>query len=128
MKTVDYDPVVFGFAFDKWLKKCDEMYKDDGRDKLGYHLLHKVGRKYIKVISCSGNQHGAWAFVELETGNIYKPAHWKRPETKHARGNIFDNDGGMKYMQWTGPMYMTAINGITKEEDADYNNPKWYES
>ena len=128
MTLVQIDTVALQIAFERWFEKCDELYQDNGRGpKLGYHLEYEFGRKYIKIINCTGNQRSVWAFVEMKTGNIYKPANWKRP-AKHTRGNIFDKDGGMKYMQWTGPMYMTAINEINKEKEADYNNPKWYES
>jgi len=45
------------------------------------------GRKYARVwkgTSC-------YAFVELSTGDILKPASWREP-AKHARGNIFNPD------------------------------------
>ena len=117
-------------AYDAWFKKCDALYQADGRKrKLGYHLESRFGRKYIKVCNNTGNQTGAWAFVEMETGNIYKPAHWKRPELNKPRGNIYDEHGGMKYITWTGPMYIDSIKKVkTQEEAEDYNNPKWYES
>jgi hypothetical protein len=122
--TITYEPIVFQCAFEKWFKQCDGLYQDDRRKKLGYHLDYKFGRKYIKVLNNTGNQTGAWAFVELETGNIYKPADWRKP-AKHARGNIFDKDGGMKYMQWTGPMYMGTIKEMNKKTE-DWEDPRNY--
>jgi hypothetical protein len=119
--TITYEPVVFQGPFEKWFKQCDSLYQDGRRKKLGYHLNYKFGRKYIKVLSSTGNQTGTWAFVELETGNIYKPAGWRKP-AKHARGNIFDKDGGMKYMQWTGPMYMETIKKMNKKTE-DWEDP-----
>lgn len=121
-----YDPIVFQDAFEKWFKQCDALMKEDGREKLGYHLEYKFGRKYISVINHTGNQTMQWGFVDMETGNILKSAGWAKPETKHPRGNIFDKHGGMKYINWTGPMYMDSIKAIEKDEEADWNNPEWY--
>ena len=116
-KHMTYDPVLFSEAFDKWFEKCKALYRSGGRDKLNYTLSYKFGRKYIKIISFTGNQHGAWAFVEMETGNILKPASWKAP-AKGVRGNIFDKYGGMKFISWTGPYYLESIKSVEKEEEA----------
>ena len=42
------------------------------------------GRKYVKVI----RDRSVYAFIEVETGDIYKPASWSAP-AKHVRGNIY---------------------------------------
>ena len=41
------------------------------------------------------------SFVEVATGNVLKAAGWKAP-AKHARGNIWDDDGGASALVVTG--------------------------
>jgi len=120
-----YEPIVFQAAFEKWFKQCAELYTDGGRADLGYSLEYKFGRKYISIIGNTGNQRMQWGFVDMETGNILKSAGWKKPETKHPRGNIFDDGGGMKYINWTGPMYMDQIEAIQREEEFDADWDGW---
>ena len=125
----NFDPVVFQGAFEKWFNQCNDLYKDDGRLKMGYCLTYKFGRKYISIIALTGNQKMQWGFVDMETGNILKSASWGKPETKHPRGNIFDEHGGMKYIAWTGPMYMDSIKMMQEaEQDAweSWDDPRNY--
>ena len=55
-------------------------------------LTYTKGRKYAKII-----QEGSRvvAFVDMKTGDIFKPAGWKAP-AKHARGNLFSEQGGFE--------------------------------
>lgn len=48
------------------------------------------GRKYAKVISSNenGNHKSVFCFVDRKTGEVYKPASWKSPATKHVRYTI----------------------------------------
>lgn len=62
--------------------------------------LHK-GRKYIKV-EVGGS---AFCFIDKTNGDVLKPASWSAP-AKHARGNIFDNSNGLKYVGPYGPAYL----------------------
>lgn len=64
-----------------------------------------VGRKYIKVIVESSGSRSAYCFLDSE-GNIYKPASWKAPSTKHIRGNIVEDDN-YSFRKGLGP-YGTA--------------------
>lgn len=51
------------------------------------------GRKYAKVISSSGeNQNFVFCFIDRKTGDVYKPASWKSPATKHVRYTITDEE------------------------------------
>ena len=43
-----------------------------------------VGRKYIKIIQVDGGVH---AFIDKNTGEVYKPASWKSP-AKHVRYDL----------------------------------------
>jgi hypothetical protein len=47
-------------------------------------------------------RNSAWAFIDLTNGDILKPATWRAP-AKHSRGNVFDDDYGMKYIGPYGP-------------------------
>lgn len=51
----------------------------------------KRGSKFLRVFSNNGTQSHCYCFVELATGDIYKPATYKAP-AKHARGNIYGED------------------------------------
>jgi len=57
--------------------------------------------KYLRVV----RDRSAWAFVDKTTGDILKPASWAAP-AKHARGNIFDQAGGMAHIGPYGPNYL----------------------
>ena len=65
-----------------------------------------TGRKYIKLWNTEAFDGGEarinriHAFVEVSTGDIFKPANTKAP-AKHKRGNIYD-DGGRASMDASG--------------------------
>ena len=44
----------------------------------------KIGKKYIKIIQVNGGVH---AFIDKNTGEVYKPASWKSP-AKHVRYDL----------------------------------------
>lgn len=51
------------------------------------------GRAWIRVASFYGTDASggrcAHCFVEVATGNVFKPASWKGPERNFPRGNIY---------------------------------------
>lgn len=103
MKTLD---PVFGTRLFEWLADCqklvDDFYKNSYmRPKL---TISQSGRKYVRIVK-EDSQDMVYAFVEIKTGDIYKPATWAAP-AKHARGNIFDSAKGMARMNWHGPEYL----------------------
>lgn len=51
------------------------------------------GAKYWKIFehNDNGKHRSVHAFLEVATGNIYKPASWNKP-AKHIRYNIFDRN------------------------------------
>lgn len=64
-----------------------------------------TGRKYIKVWRTetrdgTTTRNSIHAFVEVATGDIFKPASCKAP-AKHPRGNVYD-DGGRASMNAHG--------------------------
>ncbi len=56
------------------------------------------GRRFVRLIQSElwpnekAVRQSALAFVEITTGDIFKPEGWKRP-AKHPRGNIYINEG-----------------------------------
>lgn len=48
------------------------------------------GTRYVKLLSTSGGS--VHSFVEIKTGDIFKPASWRTP-AKHARGSIYVDEG-----------------------------------
>ena len=59
------------------------------------------GRKYLKINQIDGGVH---AFVNKETGEVFKPASWKAP-AKHVRYDlriINDREGCFSNADWAG--------------------------
>ena len=69
-------------------------------DKFFKPLEVKKGRKYCKIVS----DNSVCAFVDMNTGDVYKPAGWKAP-AKHVRGNIFSTDNGMEAVSTASFIY-----------------------
>ena len=99
----------FQTAFNKWLTACQEMCEKHRAEKFPTLEAKKLepdeGRRYIRVCSILAGSTSAWAFIDKTNGDILKPASWKAP-AKHARGNLFDPSGGMKWMGPYGPAYL----------------------
>ena len=57
---------------------------DRGATSGRYTFEIQTGRKYHKI--CAKNQ-GVHAFVDKQTGQVYKPASWKSP-AKHVRYDL----------------------------------------
>lgn len=73
---------------------CDKLtaqYKPTGVFN-GSKFIISRGNKYLKIISVKyGNQQSAHAFVDMNTGEMYKSASWKSP-AKGVRFNLMDDD------------------------------------
>ena len=95
----------FSRVFRQWFDAARKAFKDymkNGKEDLDY----TDGKKYIRIFQITaGGQKYAWAFIDKTTGDVLKPDGWKRP-AKHARGNIFDEHGGMKFVGPFGPAYL----------------------
>lgn len=101
----------FAAAANKWVKAAQAIV-DKGMERYPNNprkiLSIKPGKKYWKIIvdDEGSSQHtSVWAFLNTENGDVLKPASWNRP-AKHARGNIYDSDGGLKTVGPYGPAYM----------------------
>ena len=84
-------------------------------------LVVSKGRKYFKITSHEYDtfqdrneyrEGGVHAFVNKNTGEVFKPASYNSPHTKHVRYNLLDEDsraecllkadwaGGYLYLRW----------------------------
>jgi hypothetical protein len=104
----DFDTALSDFLQDSQKKI------DDNNTKYTYVQRNKldklVGPKYVKIVDVLTSSEGkvisrsAWAFVDKETGDVFKPASWKAP-AKHARANIYKPDS-WKTVSVYGPAYL----------------------
>jgi len=67
------------------------------------------GKRYFKIIKTNLSNRSVYAFVDKTTGDILKPASWAAP-TKHARGNVNENDYGMSGCGPYGINYLNYVN------------------
>lgn len=81
----------------KYWESQPEMYQQNFHKPVGEHVKHKIvaGKKYYKIV----REGSAMAFVDKESGNIYKAATWSAP-AKHARGNVLSEKGGEEAVQY----------------------------
>lgn len=104
-------PQEFDKALASFLKGCQKRIDDEF--KMHYPNLKpnklemKEGPRFVKIISKvqSGSGTSAWAFIDKTTGDVLKPASWRAP-AKHTRGNIFDQDNGLRSVGPYGPAYL----------------------
>ena len=107
------------------LQLCDNLVEDLTAAHLeqfptltDYSYSYKVSRKYIKIITDSGNQKSVWGFINKSEwtnkkdttflcGDVLMSAGWATPALNSARGNLF-MDGGYKItgMRKYGPDYL----------------------
>lgn len=92
------DNASFLAALDAWLTKAQDVvtqYHKANFPNLSVPKLEVVGgQKYIKIASIDGSSRGAYAFVEVATGDVLKAASWKAP-AKGKRGNIYTAELGV---------------------------------
>ena len=72
------------------------------------------GRKYFKITTHEYDtfqdrneyrEGGVHAFVDKNTGAVYKPASYNSPHTKHVRYNLLDEDSRVEFLlraDWAG--------------------------
>ena len=82
--------------------RIDELSMGEGVDE----YVYEKGRKYARIIHLSGatKQRSAHAFVDLNTGDVYKSASWKSP-AKGIRYNLVDEKSRQEMYQradWAG--------------------------
>lgn len=104
----------FNKSFDIWFSAAKKLVDDDQLktfpDSPNLRRTLKIGggRKYIKIVNCRESDDktdSVWGFIDKTNGDVLKAASWKAP-AKHARGNIYDENGGMGSIGVHGPAYM----------------------
>jgi len=80
----------------------------------GMKFVIKNGRKYYKIMQHDFDtfqdrneyrEGGVHAFVNKNTGEVYKPASYNAPHTKHVRYNLLDEDSRAECLlraDWAG--------------------------
>lgn len=105
------------------LQLCDKLVADLLEEHLKqyptlteYSYEYKVSRKYIKIISNSGNQRSVWGFINksdwtkssgitFKCGDVLMSAGWNTPALNAPRGNLFDGYQIMGMRKY-GPDYL----------------------
>ena len=88
-------------------KRLEEI--ENGTANL-YKFIVKKGRKYLKIINQQYDDMGAYAtyqyrdgsvhaFIDRETGDVYKPASWNKP-AKHVRYNLLERSDRNFLFDW----------------------------
>lgn len=62
------------------------------------------GPRYTRVVR-EDSGRSVYCFVDNTNGDVLKAAGWKAP-AKHARGNLNDTHGGLKFLGPYGPAYL----------------------
>ena len=58
-----------------------------GASEFNRTFLIETGRKYHKILMADGHARSVHAFVDKNTGEVYKPASWRGP-AKHVRYDL----------------------------------------
>jgi hypothetical protein len=82
-----------------YLQRINNEYYDEHLTNLSHPVvkIDSKGRKYKRIV-IEDHHNGeddpvsryVHSFVEIETGNVFKPAGWKGPEKNHVRANIYN--------------------------------------
>lgn len=106
------DKSILLLRLDRWLWSAQDLinknYATNFNNLTPSMLEMSDGRRYIRVdvINDGGRgQRSVFAFIDKNTGDILKPAGYKAP-AKHARGNLFDTEGGLGKLTPYGPAYI----------------------
>ena len=75
----------------EWEDKVRPVFERELTNLTFEGMTWTKGRKYAKLV----HNRSVVAFVDMNNGDIYKPAGWSKP-AKHVRGNIFSKDGGFE--------------------------------
>jgi hypothetical protein len=98
-------------AFQAWLEGANKILQDHMTANYPTnpreHLTASFGTRFVKVwrTNDAGQDVSIHAFIDRSNGDVLKPASCNAP-AKHARGNIFDANNGLKDMGPYGPAYL----------------------
>lgn len=95
-------------AFDAHMDRMGHSFRTTV--KVGYE-----GRRYVRVDAISPGSSGAYCFIEIATGDLFKPASYRAP-AKHKRGNIVGANPlvgcgpyGIQYLTHASQLFPEAI-------------------
>lgn len=101
----------FHEALDRFVAQC-KVVTDAHFVTLGYGnsppaFSVDYGPRYARIVRHDGDGQGrsVHCFVDVTNGDVLKAAGWKAP-AKHARGNIFAEDGGFGALTPYGVNYL----------------------
>ena len=84
----------------KLAQKLQEDYNTKSTaDRVVFDI--KEGRKYYKIVEVQGGVH---AFVDIKSGDVFKPAGYNKP-ARHVRYNLLDDNSFNECIQradWAG--------------------------
>ena len=89
------------------IKQISDQYMEQYPEQPKPTFVQMPGKVRTKIAVCgfSGKPESVYCFIDYTTGDVLKAASWNAP-AKHARGNIFDENNGLKYMGPHGPAYL----------------------
>ncbi len=71
---------------------CNTLYNKSRANFNHYRFSIETGKKYLKIVSVSyGDNKSVHAFVDKNTGDLYKASSWKAP-AKGVRFNLMNDD------------------------------------
>lgn len=70
-------------------QQIDKLCEGEGVDD----YIYTKGKKYAKIIHVTnpGGNKSAHAFVDLNTGDVFKPKDWRGPSLNGVRYNLLDD-------------------------------------
>lgn len=93
------------------------------KEKMGYGDTYNPkytvehGQRYAKVVTNDGSSRSVHSFIDKQTGNILKANSWKAPHPT-PRGNIGDDNFGLKNVDHFGARYLTKADGASTLDTA----------
>ncbi len=101
---------------DEFVARCQKIVDADMAQYPTQYKTLMIGikKRYCVIWASYGLVRGqikeetgksAWAFIDMENGDVLKPAGCKKP-AKHARGNLFDEHQGIEHISAYGPAYL----------------------
>ncbi len=105
------EPADFDAMLGQFVKKAEMLIRENERKlyenvKFNSRLEVMHGRRYVRVVKTDDFDHrSAYCFVDKQNGNVLKADGWKRP-ARHARGNIYGEDGGLGGVTPYGATYI----------------------
>ena len=90
-----------GESVDYHKKQIDKLCEGEGVDQ----YIYVKGKKYAKIIHVSHGQRSAHAFVDLNSGDVYKPKDWRSPSLNGVRYNLLEDSSReqmYKRADWAG--------------------------